>query len=97
MTDLYLALKLVHILGATVLFGTGLGIAFFMVLTDDEAIAKKINSAVFPGMHWSSRPMPSSAACIFSPTIHRMRSRRRRSGSTCPISPPRAPGPQASC
>ncbi|MBM3529326.1 MAG: DUF2269 domain-containing protein [Alphaproteobacteria bacterium] len=27
---LYLALKLVHILGATVLFGTGLGIAFFM-------------------------------------------------------------------
>src|SRR4051794_30700122 len=32
MTDLYLALKLVHILGATVLFGTGLGIAFFMLM-----------------------------------------------------------------
>ena len=30
MTDLLLALKLIHILGATVLFGTGLGIAFFM-------------------------------------------------------------------
>ena len=30
MTDLILALKLVHILGASVLFGTGLGIAFFM-------------------------------------------------------------------
>jgi uncharacterized membrane protein len=27
---LYLALKLVHVLGAAVLFGTGLGIAFFM-------------------------------------------------------------------
>jgi len=32
--DLYLLLKLVHILGATVLFGTGLGIAFFMFMAD---------------------------------------------------------------
>jgi len=43
MTDLYLALKLVHILGATVLFGTGLGIAFFMLMAhrtrDAAAIA----------------------------------------------------------
>ena len=30
MTDIYFALKLIHILGATVLFGTGLGIAYFM-------------------------------------------------------------------
>ena len=30
MSNLQLALKLVHILGAAVLFGTGLGIAFFM-------------------------------------------------------------------
>jgi uncharacterized membrane protein len=30
MTDFVLTLKLIHILGATVLFGTGLGIAFFM-------------------------------------------------------------------
>jgi uncharacterized membrane protein len=30
MTDLVFTLKLVHVLGATVLFGTGLGIAFFM-------------------------------------------------------------------
>jgi uncharacterized membrane protein len=30
MTDLILALKFVHVLGASVLFGTGLGIAFFM-------------------------------------------------------------------
>ncbi len=30
MSDPYLTLKLVHILGAAVLFGTGLGIAFFM-------------------------------------------------------------------
>ena len=30
MTNLILVLKLVHVLGASVLFGTGLGIAFFM-------------------------------------------------------------------
>ena len=30
MSDLYLTLKLIHILGSAVLFGTGLGIAFFM-------------------------------------------------------------------
>ena len=32
MAQLYLALKLIHILGSTVLFGTGLGIAFFMFM-----------------------------------------------------------------
>jgi uncharacterized membrane protein len=32
MTNLYLALKLVHIIGSAVLFGTGLGIAFFMLM-----------------------------------------------------------------
>jgi uncharacterized membrane protein len=32
MTDVLLTLKLVHILGAAVLFGTGLGIAFFMFM-----------------------------------------------------------------
>ena len=32
MSDLYLALKLIHILGSAVLFGTGLGIAFFMLM-----------------------------------------------------------------
>ncbi len=31
MSDLFLPLKLVHILGAAVLFGTGAGIAFFML------------------------------------------------------------------
>src|SRR5262245_38022351 len=43
MTALVLALKLVHILGATILFGTGLGIAFFMLMAhrtrDPAAIA----------------------------------------------------------
>ena len=34
MTDTLLTLKLIHILGATVLFGTGLGIAFFMWMAD---------------------------------------------------------------
>jgi uncharacterized membrane protein len=32
MSHLYLMLKLVHVIGATVLFGTGLGIAFFMFM-----------------------------------------------------------------
>jgi uncharacterized membrane protein len=43
MTDLVLALKLIHVLGAAVLFGTGLGIAFFMWMAhrsrDPAAIA----------------------------------------------------------
>jgi uncharacterized membrane protein len=30
MSHLYLTLKLIHVLGSTVLFGTGLGIAYFM-------------------------------------------------------------------
>ena len=32
MSDLILALRLVHVLGAAVLFGTGAGIAFFMLM-----------------------------------------------------------------
>jgi uncharacterized membrane protein len=43
MSHLILALKLVHIVGAAVLFGTGLGIAFFMLMAhrtrDPAAIA----------------------------------------------------------
>lgn len=43
MSQLYLLLKFVHILGSAVLFGTGLGIAFFMVMahrtSDPAAIA----------------------------------------------------------
>jgi uncharacterized membrane protein len=43
MSDIYLALKLVHILGSAVLFGTGLGIAYFMFMShrsrDAAAIA----------------------------------------------------------
>ena len=42
MSDLYLALKLVHILGATVLFGTGLGIAFFMFMAHRTGDPAKI-------------------------------------------------------
>ena len=43
MSHLYLLLKLVHVIGGAVLFGTGLGIAFFMVMAhrsgDPAAIA----------------------------------------------------------
>ena len=42
MTDLQFALKLAHILGATVLFGTGLGIAFFMLMAHRTGDAKII-------------------------------------------------------
>jgi uncharacterized membrane protein len=50
MTDLILALKLVHILGASVLFGTGLGIAFFMWMAnragDPASIAATASTVV---------------------------------------------------
>ena len=39
---LYLALKLIHILGATVLFGTGLGIAFFMFMAHRSGDARAV-------------------------------------------------------
>jgi uncharacterized membrane protein len=43
MSHLYLAVKLIHVVGAAVLFGTGLGIAFFMFMAhrtgDPAAIA----------------------------------------------------------
>lgn len=50
MAHLYLALKLIHILGSTVLFGTGLGIAFFMFMAhrsgDPAAIAHTARTVV---------------------------------------------------
>ena len=49
MTHLHFALKLIHILGATVLFGTGLGIAFFMWMahhTRDAAVVAHTARAV---------------------------------------------------
>ena len=50
MSDFYLTLKLIHILGAAVLFGTGLGIAFFMLMAhrtrDAAAIAATARTVV---------------------------------------------------
>lgn len=50
MAHLYLALKLVHILGSAVLFGTGLGIAFFMFMAhrsgDAAAVAHTARTVV---------------------------------------------------
>jgi uncharacterized membrane protein len=50
MAHLYLALKLIHILGSAVLFGTGLGIAFFMFMAhrsgDAAAIAHTARTVV---------------------------------------------------
>jgi uncharacterized membrane protein len=48
--NLYFALKLAHILGSTVLFGTGLGIAFFMLMAhrsgDPKIIAHTARTVV---------------------------------------------------
>ena len=49
MTSYLLTLKLIHVLGATVLFGTGLGIAFFMWMahrTRDAAVIAHTASVV---------------------------------------------------
>jgi uncharacterized membrane protein len=46
---LYLALKYLHVIGATVLLGTGVGIAFFMLLahrTDDPSIVAAVGRMV---------------------------------------------------
>jgi len=40
--SLYLALRALHVVGATVLFGTGAGIAFFMLMAHRTADAKLI-------------------------------------------------------
>ena len=47
--DLYLAVKALHVIGATVLFGTGIGIAFFMLMahrTNDPALIAHTASIV---------------------------------------------------
>ena len=48
--NLYVAVKLVHVLSATVLFGTGMGTAFFMLKAylsrNDEAMKVTTNSVV---------------------------------------------------
>lgn len=73
MTNLHIALKLIHILGAMVLFGTGLGIAFFMVMahrTRDAALIAHtartvvIADAVFTAMAVIVQPV-SGAALIW--------------------------------
>lgn len=73
MTSLHIALKLIHILGAAVLFGTGLGIAFFMVMahrTRDAAFIAQtarvavIADAVFTAAAVIVQPL-SGAALIW--------------------------------
>jgi uncharacterized membrane protein len=54
MPDLYSLLKLLHILGAAILFGTGIGIAFFMLMAhrsrDVAAIAHTAGYVVIADM-----------------------------------------------
>ena len=70
MTDLLFALKLAHILGAAVLFGTGLGIAFFMWMAhrsrDPAVIAHTarvvvIADAVFTATAVIAQPLTGAA------------------------------------
>ena len=50
MPDLYLLLKLAHVIGAAILFGTGIGIAFFMLMAhrtrDVAAVAQTARTVV---------------------------------------------------
>ena len=75
MTHLYLTLKLVHILGGAVLFGTGLGIAFFMFMAhrtgDPAAIAHTartvvIADAVFTATAVVLQPLTGWALAVMS-------------------------------
>jgi uncharacterized membrane protein len=54
MPELYYLLKLVHLLGAAILFGTGIGIAFFMLMAhrsrDVGTIARTAGFVVFADM-----------------------------------------------
>lgn len=81
MTQLYLTLKLVHILGGAVLFGTGLGIAFFMFMAhrtgDPAAIAHTartviIADAVFTATAVVLQPLTGWALAVMSgvSTVH---------------------------
>jgi uncharacterized membrane protein len=73
MSDLYLTLKLIHILGSAVLFGTGLGIAFFMWMAhrtrDPAAIAATarivvIADAVFTATAVVLQPVTGAAMAL---------------------------------
>jgi uncharacterized membrane protein len=70
MTDIYLWLKLIHVIGACVLFGTGLGIAFFMWMAhrtaDPATIASTariavIADAVFTASAVTLQPLTGAA------------------------------------
>lgn len=69
--NLYFALKLVHILGAAVLFGTGLGIAFFLYMAhrtrDAAAIAQTARVVVLADVIFTATAVvvqPISGAAI---------------------------------
>jgi len=71
MIDLPFILKLVHVLGATVLFGTGLGIAFFMWMAvrsgDAKAIAQVAGIVVVADMVFTATAVavqPMSGAAL---------------------------------
>jgi uncharacterized membrane protein len=73
MLSLYLLLKLVHVLGACILFGTGLGIAFFMWMAnragDPAAIAATariviVADAVFTASAVVVQPLSGAALAV---------------------------------
>jgi uncharacterized membrane protein len=73
MSGLALLLKLIHVLGAAILFGTGLGIAFFMWIAnrtrDPEAIANTATSVVIADMVFTAAAVvvqPLSGAVLAS-------------------------------
>ena len=69
--NLYFALKLVHVLGGAVLFGTGLGIAFFLWMAnrtrDPAAIAHTARSVIIADLVFTATAVvvqPLSGAVI---------------------------------
>ena len=54
--DLYVILKLVHVIGACVLFGTGLGIAFFMWMANRTKAGPRPHIPACPGGWLNASP-----------------------------------------
>ena len=92
MSDLILALKLIHVLGAAVLFGTGAGIAFFMLMAhrtrDAATIAATARVVVIADFVFTAsavvvQPLTGAALAWASATRYPSAGSRCRSRSTC--------------
>jgi uncharacterized membrane protein len=69
--DLYLAVKFLHVVGAAILFGTGLGIAFFLFRAQrqerPEAVAATLRTVVV--LQIRMRDLAESAVAANAPAL----------------------------